>query len=155
MVPAGHGRWPTRLATACPAEPVRDTPAARVEWEKHVHEVTDQPLEVMQHAWAIFQQVYSLRGAVSGNKAKALVLVSLLYSNRLLHGSNVRNEEYLVRHLAITIKPSLTKCASVSEGLITTRSMNKAFTQMASVPRLRGRTSAAHPAIGTQNRPLR
>jgi hypothetical protein len=101
---------------AAGAMPVSETPAARQEWERHVSTVEDQPFEVIQHAWVIFQQVYVRRGAVSGNKARALVLVSLLYSNRLLHGSNHGNEEYLIRRLAIS-----------------TRNMNKAFTQMASV----------------------
>ena len=73
---------------------------ARIEWKNHIVRVTDQPQEVLQQAWHIFKQVYDLNGSVSGVKARALVLVSLLYSSRLLHGSNRTNEEYLLRVLA-------------------------------------------------------
>lgn len=61
----------------------------------------------------IFQRAFAVQGSVSGNKARALVLVCLLYSSRLLHGSNRSNEEYLLKVLATP-----------------TRIMNKAFTQM-------------------------
>jgi hypothetical protein len=94
--------------------------------------VEQQPEEVLQNARNIFQRAYAQHGPLSGNKAKALVLVSLLYSNRLLHGANApggqrrwlpatkNNEEYLLRHLSIP-----------------TRIMNKAFTQMASAADVR------------------
>ena len=52
------------------AQGAADNPGARLEWDKHVHGVSDQPAEVMQHAWVIFQRVYALRGAVGGNKAR-------------------------------------------------------------------------------------
>jgi hypothetical protein len=67
-------------------------------------------------AWVIFQKVFHATGSVTGSKARALVLVSLLYASGLLHGSNGANEEYLLKTLHTP-----------------TRIMNKAFTQMASV----------------------
>ena len=96
---------------------------ARTEWQNHITQVTDQPQEVMQHAWHIFKQVYDLNGSVSGVKARALVLVSLLYSSRLLHGSNRTNEEYLLRVLATPFR------ARHMHALVATRVMNKAFTR--------------------------
>ena len=60
--------------------------------------IVGQPAEVMLNAWQIFQRVYR-HGCVSGTKARALVLVSLLYSSRLLHGSNRENEAYLLKQL--------------------------------------------------------
>ena len=89
---------------------------ARMEWDRHTKGIIHQPTEVMHHAWLIFQQVFQTQGCVSGVKARALVLVSLLYSGRLLHGSNRGNEEYLLKSLQTP-----------------TRVMNKAFTQMATV----------------------
>lgn len=42
-----------------------DGSQARLEWEQHTKGVLEQPIEVMQHAWLIFQQVYSKQGSVS------------------------------------------------------------------------------------------
>ena len=122
-------RGPVSVKVSAPPESNVADPCeqARMEWNQHTTSITGQPEEVMQHAWFIFQsgpvcnapciqQVFQSQGSVSGVKAKALVLVSLLYSSRLLHGSNRSNEEYLLRCLQTP-----------------TRIMNKAFTQMATV----------------------
>ena len=96
-------------------------PAARQEWDTHTRALQDQPSEVLQNAWVIFQRVYSVGGAVSGVKARALVLVSLLYSSRLLHGANSCNEESSLKRLAT---PS--------------RIMNKAVTESSGSPGIPG-----------------
>lgn len=98
--------------------PVADSDAAaRREFDEHVRPVVaDQPREVLHHAWGIFQRVFMTQGMVTGKRARALVLVSLLYSSRLLHGDNPAFEEVLLQRLAIP-----------------TRAMNKAFTMMAAV----------------------
>ena len=94
--------------------------------------VQHQPVEVMQHAWELFQQTYGQHGAVSGCKSKALALVSLLYSSRLLHGAHKANEEYLLKQLATS-----------------TRVMNRAFTQMASAAiAIANRSSTTSPTPG-------
>lgn len=85
------------------------------EWQAHVAHIKDQPREVLDRAFDIFRRAYEVQ-PMSGNKARALILVSLLYTSRLLHGNNLRNEEYLLCHLHIP-----------------TRVMNKAFTSLASV----------------------
>lgn len=96
---------------------------ARKEWDAHTNDVHEQPAEVMQHAFQLFSQAYANAGgpsAVGGNRAKALVLQSgnffglgaavclqcLLYSLRLLHGSDAKNEAYVVRALAVPIRRS-------------------------------------------------
>ena len=112
---AAEGRGPVAMKAPGDASLVV-LEQARQEWEQQVGKVVDQPREVLQHAWLIFQRVYESNGVVSGAKARALVLVSLLYCNRLLHGSNGSNEEYLLKTLSTP-----------------TRVMNKAFTLMASV----------------------
>lgn len=83
---------------------------------RHIVDIHDQPVEVLQHAYGIFRRVYDHHGPVTGGKARALILVSLLYSGRLLHGNNKTNEEYLIRQLNIP-----------------TRIMNRAFSLLASV----------------------
>ena len=75
----------------------------------------DQPREVIDRAFDIFQHAYLIQ-PITGNKARALILVSLLYTNRLMHGNNKRNEEHLIGQLQIP-----------------TRIMNRAFTSLASV----------------------
>lgn len=68
-------------------------------------------------------------GGMTGTRARALVLVSLLYSTRLLHGTNPENEQYLLERLAVP-----------------TRVMNRAFTQMAAITLPIDTSSvAAHP----------
>jgi hypothetical protein len=52
--------------------------SCRPEWEAHIARVHDQPLEVVRAAFGIFAKVFHHQGAVSGTKARALVLVSLL-----------------------------------------------------------------------------
>ena len=112
-----HRTNPVMNQPAPAAQGTEAEAAARREWDQHVRCVMDdQPVEMLHHAWAIFQRVYATQGAVSGKKARALVLVSLLYSSRLLHGDNRTIEEGLLRRLAIP-----------------TRIMNKAFSQMAAV----------------------
>lgn len=85
------------------------------EWQSHIAHIEHQPREVLDRAYDIFRRSYEMQ-PMSGNKARALILVSLLYISRLLHGNNVRNEEYLLSQLRIP-----------------TRIMNKAFTSLASV----------------------
>lgn len=97
----GHRPVPRPLA---PTTAATQTPSR--EWELHVRRVdgvssrlverrgsTNQPPEVVHNAKEIFIRVCQTRGAVTGDKARALVLVSLLYSSRLLHGANPRNED--------------------------------------------------------------
>jgi hypothetical protein len=116
VVETGGGEVPRALVINGSNAQPRFVTDAEHEWEVHIQRVTNQPAEVIQNAWTIFQQVYTTQGAVTGNKARALVLVSLLYSNRLLHGTDRVNEEYLLKNLSIP-----------------NRTMNKAFTQMAAV----------------------
>jgi hypothetical protein len=65
--------------------------------------------------------VYEQQGPISGCKARAVILVSLLYSNRLLYGNNKANEEYLIQRLNIP-----------------TRAMNRAFGSLAAVTLVSG-----------------
>lgn len=98
-------------ALAGPSSP----PSSLQEWLLHVQCLQDQPQEVLERAYDIFRRVYDQQPIV-GNKARALILVSLLYSSRLLYGNNRRNEEYLLCKLGIS-----------------SRVMNKAFTSLAAV----------------------
>lgn len=113
---ASAGTRATGPSESANGEHVPVDAACLAEWERHVDGLTDQALEVMQGAYAIFARVYQQQGAVSGVKARALVLVALLYSSRTLHGSNEANEKHLLRRMPVP-----------------TRIMNKAITQMASV----------------------
>ena len=101
--------------------------ACVAEWERHVAGLTDQALEVMQSAYAIFARVYQQQGAVSGVKARALVLVALLYCSRSLHGGNLANEAHLLKSMPVPV-----------------RTMNKAVTLLATVT-LPVRGAAAAP----------
>jgi hypothetical protein len=78
--------------------------------------VSNQPNEVMLSAYHTFQLVHQQQGPVSGCKACAVILVSLLYSNRLLYGNNTPNEKYLIQQFNIP-----------------TRAMNRAFGSLAAV----------------------
>jgi hypothetical protein len=140
----GEGRGPVSVKMPAPihdplGDVIPDSEQARTEWDHHTTGIIHQPLEVMQHAWVIFQQVFGSNGSVSGVKAKALVLVSLLYSSRLLHGSNKGNEEYLLKCLQTRV---VSRGTCFTYGVMVlyttllqtpTRVMNKAFTQMATV----------------------
>ena len=73
------------------------------EWLIHTRNLVDQPDEVMARARAVFHEVLQKHGLVSGVKARALVLVALLFIGRNLHGNNTRNEAYLMRTLSDTL----------------------------------------------------
>lgn len=103
------------------------------EWHTHAAAIRDQPQEVMDRAFDIFRRVYEQQ-PVTGNKARALILVGLLYASRLLHGSNPHNEQYLLGSLRIP-----------------TRVMNKAFSSLATVVHLPA-TMPAAPCSGDSMR---
>ena len=86
------------------------------EWKRHTADISNQPNEVMHSAYHTFQLVHQQQGPVSGCKARAVILVSLLYSNRLLYGNNTPNEKYLIQRFNIP-----------------TRAMNRAFGSLAAV----------------------
>ena len=86
------------------------------EWKRHTADINNQPNEVMHSAYHTFQLVHQQQGPVSGCKARAVILVSLLYSNRLLYGNNTPNEKYLIQRFNIP-----------------TRAMNRAFGSLAAV----------------------
>ena len=61
----------------------------------HVRELCDQPKEVLDAAQRVFCDAYQQQ-SVTGTKARALVLVALLWASRCLHGNNPSNEQYLL-----------------------------------------------------------
>lgn len=75
------------------------------------------PKEVLDGAYTVFEQVF-VQHPLTGTKARALALVSLLWASRRLHGNNSCNEKYLLSALQTP-----------------TRLMNKAFSSLASVIR--------------------
>ena len=89
--------------------------------------VRDQPREVVDGAFGAFERAYT-KQPVTGPKARALVLVALLWASRhpspqkkgclgfapRLHGNNAHNEKYLLSRLHTA-----------------PRMMNKAFTTLA------------------------
>lgn len=91
--------------------------ACSQEWHVHIAPLRDQPKEVLDGAFAVFEQVFQQQ-PLTGTKARALALVSLLWASRRLHGNNSCNEKYLLSALQTP-----------------TRMMNKAFSTLASVIR--------------------
>lgn len=110
-----------------------DAAACLQEWRRHIGVIQDQPSEVVHNAFRIFRLVYEQQGPISGCKARAIILVSLLYSNRLLYGNNKSNEEYLLRKLCIP-----------------TRVMNRAFGSLAAVTLINKETSVVTIGRSTQ-----
>lgn len=98
-----------------------DPAACLQEWRRHTGIINNQPNEVIHSAYRSFRMVYEQQGPISGCKARAVILVSLLYSNRLLYGNNKANEEYLIQQLNIP-----------------TRAMNRAFGSLAAVTLVTG-----------------
>lgn len=147
MVDLAHSRPPV-----CDTSPVGDALLVEVgidgtctvdaatclqEWRRHIGIIQDQPNEVIHNAYRIFRLVYEQQGPISGCKARAIMLVSLLYSSRLLHGNNKANEEYLLRTFCIP-----------------TRVMNRAFGSLAAVTLLqKGQAAVMATSIVTVGRP--
>jgi hypothetical protein len=108
-----------------------DAAACLQEWRRHINVIQNQPNEVVHNAYRIFRLVYEQQGPISGSKARAIMLVSLLYSNRLLYGNNKANEEYLLRTFGVP-----------------TRMMNRAFGSLAAVTLLQKGPTASVTSIG-------
>lgn len=122
----GGGVGEKRGGTSTNAWPVAEPAAAdaaadatcRAEWDNHVANLRDQAQEVLQNAYRIFARVHRThRGAaLTGARARALVLVALLYSSRRLYGSDRANEEVLLRHFPTPqrlVNGALTQMAAV------------------------------------------
>lgn len=73
------------------------------EWSLHIRNIQDQPKEVVDGALEALQKAYHTQ-PVTGGKARALVLVSLLWASRRLHGNNQCNDKYLFTQLKISPK---------------------------------------------------
>lgn len=97
------------------AAAVQPPHASMQEWQIHTRCIQDQPKEVMDAAADAFGRAYDQQ-PVTGTKARALALVSLLWATRRLHGSNRCNEHHLLTRLHTP-----------------TRLMNKAFSTLAAV----------------------
>lgn len=69
--------------------------ACSQEWHIHIAPLRDQPKEVLDGAYTVFEQVFQ-QHPLTGTKARALALVSLLWASRRLHGNNSCNEKYLL-----------------------------------------------------------
>ena len=110
----GSRRPPVTEGMELTAKAVLPPDACLQEWQVHLRNVHDQPKEVVDSAFSVFQQAYAQQ-PVTGTKARALVLVSLLWASRRLHGDNQTNERYLLAQLNTP-----------------TRLMNKAFSILAS-----------------------
>lgn len=107
-------RGPPVTDTLCLSTPSPPDAAAH-EWALHTTGLTDQPKEVMDGAFDIFQRTYQ-QHPVTGPRARALTLMALLWATRRLHGTNSSNERYLLTELHTP-----------------TRLMNRAFSTLAAV----------------------
>lgn len=92
--------------------------ACEIEWRTHLTGVADQPKEVIDSAFTAFRRAYA-RQPVSGAKARALVLVALLWAARRLHGNDTGNERYLLRRLQ-TPSRHMNKAFGVLAAAVTT-----------------------------------
>lgn len=106
----------TAAAVPLPVDEVTGCIGAWEEWHQQTNEVVlEQPAEILRKARELFSLVYTKHGTVAGQKARALVLVCMLYElRRTSEGQDIASEEAcLIRSLAVP-----------------TRSMNKAFTSL-------------------------
>lgn len=100
------------------AVPVDDCTA---EWNLHTQRLRDQHPEVMASAFDAFRRVYVEQDhGLTGNKARAVALVALLWATRRVYGNSAVNERYLIQELEVP-----------------TRAMNRAFSTLAAVVTLR------------------
>lgn len=114
-VETGSYRPPVSNGITDTAEVVLAPDICLQEWNAHITRLKDQPKEVLDSAYAVFQLAFAQQ-PMSGVKARALILVSLLWSSRRLHGNNQSNEKYLLARLTAPA-----------------RLMNKAFGTLAAV----------------------
>lgn len=98
----------------CAQEPDAITTASAHAWLVQTVGLTDQSPEVMKQALSIFQCVYAQHVGVTGTKARALALVSILYTSRRLYGNNARNELFLIEKLKVPTRIAVGGAESVS-----------------------------------------
>lgn len=135
-----------RTSVGLLAPPLEVEKNALSEWKIHIKNMHDQAAEVMQRAERLFCAVYNRRGAVTGNRARALCLVCFLYEMRRLNSANPSNESVLIKRLAVPPKLMHWK-----EHIRSFQLLSKAFTSLASVcgsvdhPDITVEVEATHP----------
>ena len=111
----GSRRAPVTNGIVLTVEAAVPPDACLQEWFGHVRGLREQPKEVVDAALEVFRLAYSRR-PVTGPRARALALVSLLWASRRLHGNNPSSERVLLARLHTS-----------------TRLMNRAFSVLAGV----------------------
>lgn len=111
----GSRRAPVTNGVALTVEAAVPPDACLQEWIGHIRGLREQPKEVVDGALEVFRLAYARR-PVTGPRARALALVSLLWASRRLHGNNPSSERVLLARLRTS-----------------TRLMNRAFSVLAGV----------------------